>query len=55
MATPDPMYYEVQAVRYGTLRTSKAELFHRHESYGEPDAEIEMAIEALRRTPPTPH
>jgi glyoxylase-like metal-dependent hydrolase (beta-lactamase superfamily II) len=43
MATPDPTYYEVQAVRYGTLRTSKAELFYRHENYGEPDAEIEMA------------
>jgi glyoxylase-like metal-dependent hydrolase (beta-lactamase superfamily II) len=35
--------YEVTAVRYGTLRSSKSELFHRYGSYGEPDAEVEMA------------
>ena len=31
------------AVRYATLRSSKAELYYRHRSYGEPDAEVEMA------------
>ena len=35
--------FEVAAVRYGTLRAPKSELFHRYESYGEPDAEVEMA------------
>jgi glyoxylase-like metal-dependent hydrolase (beta-lactamase superfamily II) len=35
--------YEVAAVRYGTLNARKSELFHRYESYGEPDAEVEMA------------
>jgi glyoxylase-like metal-dependent hydrolase (beta-lactamase superfamily II) len=35
--------YEVHAVRYGTLKASKADLFYRHPSYGEPDAPIEMA------------
>jgi glyoxylase-like metal-dependent hydrolase (beta-lactamase superfamily II) len=40
---PERRCYEVQAVRYGTLRTTRAELFYRHESYGEPDAGIEMA------------
>ena len=37
------MAYEVHAVRYATLRSSKAELYYRHQSYGEPDAEAEMA------------
>ena len=37
------MPYEVHAVRYATLRSSKAELYYRHQSYGEPDAEAEMA------------
>lgn len=35
--------YEVLAVRCGSLRARKSELFHRYELYGEPDAEIEMA------------
>ena len=35
--------YEVQCVRYGTLRSSKAQLYHRYEIYGEPDADVEMA------------
>jgi glyoxylase-like metal-dependent hydrolase (beta-lactamase superfamily II) len=35
--------FEVAAVRYGTLRAPKSEFFHRYESYGEPDAEVEMA------------
>jgi glyoxylase-like metal-dependent hydrolase (beta-lactamase superfamily II) len=35
--------YEVTAIRYGSLRAPKSELFHRFEAYGEPDAEIEMA------------
>jgi glyoxylase-like metal-dependent hydrolase (beta-lactamase superfamily II) len=43
MARPDAPQYEVLAVRYATLRASKAELFYRHQSYGEPDAEVEMA------------
>jgi glyoxylase-like metal-dependent hydrolase (beta-lactamase superfamily II) len=43
MTSRDGSPYEVCAVRYATLRTSKSELFYRHGSYGEPDAEIEMA------------
>jgi glyoxylase-like metal-dependent hydrolase (beta-lactamase superfamily II) len=35
--------YEVIAVRYGSRRARKSELFHRFETYGEADAEIEMA------------
>lgn len=35
--------YEVLAVRYGSLTTSKRELFYRYDSYGEPDARVEMA------------
>jgi glyoxylase-like metal-dependent hydrolase (beta-lactamase superfamily II) len=35
--------YEIHAVRYATLRSRRSELFYRHASYGEPDAEIEMA------------
>ncbi len=30
-------------MRYAMLRSSKVALYHRHEIYGEPDAEIEMA------------
>ncbi len=37
------MSYEIHAVLYATLRSRKSELFYRHSSYGEPDAEIEMA------------
>jgi len=48
MREPDASFgaatkYEVFAVRYGTLRARRAELFHRYEAYGEPDAEVEMA------------
>ncbi len=44
MASPDgARRYEIDAVRYGTLRSRKAELFYRHGSYGEPDVEIDMA------------
>jgi glyoxylase-like metal-dependent hydrolase (beta-lactamase superfamily II) len=39
----DVRSYDVQAVRYATLRASRSELFYRHGSYGEPDAEVEMA------------
>ena len=35
--------YEIHAVRYATLRSRRSELFYRHSSYGEPDAEIDMA------------
>jgi glyoxylase-like metal-dependent hydrolase (beta-lactamase superfamily II) len=35
--------YEVTAIRYGSLRAPRSQLFHRFEDYGEPDAEIEMA------------
>jgi glyoxylase-like metal-dependent hydrolase (beta-lactamase superfamily II) len=31
--------YEVLAVRYATRRSTRGELFHRHEAHGEPDAE----------------
>ncbi len=39
----DTACFEVVAVRYGTLRAPRSHLFHRYESYGEPDAELEMA------------
>jgi glyoxylase-like metal-dependent hydrolase (beta-lactamase superfamily II) len=42
MAT-EPARYEVHAVRYATLKTTKAELFYRHGSYGGPDEPVEMA------------
>jgi glyoxylase-like metal-dependent hydrolase (beta-lactamase superfamily II) len=35
--------YAVTAIRYGRLVASRARLFFRYESYGEPDAEAEMA------------
>jgi glyoxylase-like metal-dependent hydrolase (beta-lactamase superfamily II) len=35
--------YEVTAVRYGSLRASKSDLYYRYGAYGEPDAEVEMA------------
>lgn len=35
--------YEVTAIRYGTLRAKRSSLFYRYETYGEPDAEVEMA------------
>lgn len=35
--------YEIYAVRYATLRSRRSELFYRYGSYGEPDAETEMA------------
>jgi glyoxylase-like metal-dependent hydrolase (beta-lactamase superfamily II) len=34
--------YEVLAVRYATLRSRRSELFYRHSSYGEPDADVDM-------------
>jgi len=40
---PEASPFEVYAVRYGSLRAPKSELFLRHSSYGEPDAEVEMA------------
>jgi glyoxylase-like metal-dependent hydrolase (beta-lactamase superfamily II) len=35
--------YEVTAIRYGSLRSTRGELYHRWSSYGEPDGELEMA------------
>ena len=35
--------FEVLAVRYGSLRAPRSELFHRFASYGEPDEVVEMA------------
>lgn len=35
--------FEVDAIRYGSLRAPKSALFHRYSSYGDPDAEVEMA------------
>jgi glyoxylase-like metal-dependent hydrolase (beta-lactamase superfamily II) len=35
--------FEVVAIRYGSLRARKSELVYRYESYGDPDAEVEMA------------
>ncbi|HEY3612190.1 MAG TPA: N-acyl homoserine lactonase family protein [Gaiellales bacterium] len=40
---PELTRYEVHAVRYATLRATKAELFYRHGAYGEPDEPVEMA------------
>lgn len=42
-AEPGRTRYEVIAVNYGSLDARKSELFHRYESYGEPDAAVEMA------------
>jgi glyoxylase-like metal-dependent hydrolase (beta-lactamase superfamily II) len=36
-------HYEVVAVRYATLTAPKSHLFYRYETYGEPDAAVEMA------------
>lgn len=36
------MSYEIIAVRYGTLRSHKSELFYRYQAYGEPDASQDM-------------
>jgi glyoxylase-like metal-dependent hydrolase (beta-lactamase superfamily II) len=38
-----PGAFEVLAVRYGSLRAPRSELFHRFASYGEPDEVVEMA------------
>jgi glyoxylase-like metal-dependent hydrolase (beta-lactamase superfamily II) len=35
--------YEVLAVRYGTLMGAKSSFYCRYQTYGEPDAEIELA------------
>lgn len=35
--------YEVLAIRYGSLRSTREELYYRWSSYGEPDGELEMA------------
>jgi glyoxylase-like metal-dependent hydrolase (beta-lactamase superfamily II) len=43
MSPSEAPRYEVQAVRYGSLQSTKADLFYRHSSYGEPDAGVEMA------------
>lgn len=36
------MSYEIVAVRYGTLHSTKSELFYRHQAYGEPDSSQDM-------------
>ena len=43
--------YEVVAVRYGTLRAPQSELFHRYESYGEPDEERRDGLLLLAAPP----
>jgi glyoxylase-like metal-dependent hydrolase (beta-lactamase superfamily II) len=40
---PDGRRFEVEAVRYGTLRSRRSDLYYRWGSYGEPDGELEMA------------
>jgi glyoxylase-like metal-dependent hydrolase (beta-lactamase superfamily II) len=35
--------YEVTAIRYGSLRATREELYYRWSSYGDPDGELEMA------------
>jgi glyoxylase-like metal-dependent hydrolase (beta-lactamase superfamily II) len=49
------MYEEVLAVRYGTRRSLKSALYHRYESYGEPDAEqsLDYFFWVLRGGAPT--
>ena len=42
-APSEATVYEVTAVRYGTLRSRKSELYYRYAAYGEPDAEASMA------------
>lgn len=34
--------YDVTAVRYGTVETTKAEVYFRHHAYGEPDEAVRM-------------
>src|SRR5438067_13837178 len=41
-AAVPPTQYEVTAIRYGSLRTRKSELFYRYEAYHEPDAELDI-------------
>jgi glyoxylase-like metal-dependent hydrolase (beta-lactamase superfamily II) len=44
-AVPDgaaAVRYELAAVRYATLRSSKRELYYRYDSYGEPDGPVDM-------------
>ena len=41
--SPGAAVYEVAAVRYGSLLARKSHFYHRYETYGEPDAEVEMA------------
>lgn len=36
------MSYEIVAVRYGTVRSHKSELFYRYQAYGEPDSAQDM-------------
>lgn len=36
------MSYEITAVRYGTLHSTKSELFYRYGAYGEPDSSQDM-------------
>ena len=36
------MSYEIIAVRYGTVRSHKSELFYRYQAYGDPDAAQDM-------------
>jgi len=40
---PSSAVHEVVAIRYGTLRSRRSELFYRYGTYGEADAEMEMA------------
>ena len=46
MSTTEPRdsaSWDVLALRYATLRSTKHELYHRYEAYGEADVELEMA------------
>lgn len=42
-AAEPALAYEVTAVRYGSLRSTRGELYHRWGSYGDPDGKVEMA------------
>jgi len=37
VSDPSPPRYEITAIRYGLARSTKADLYYRHQAYGEPD------------------
>ena len=41
--SPAPGEYEVLAIRYGSLQTTRSHLFCNYSEYGEPDAPAELS------------